>query len=340
DADAQLSLGLRYLGGEGVARDEAEAAKWFRKSAEQGSAYGQYALGGMYANGNGVSRDYAEALKWYRKSAEQGNPDGQNSLGGMYLAGLGVGKNPAEAVKWFRKSAEQGDSDGQLLLGTMYKAGLGVGRNFTKAVKWFRKSADQGNPDGQHALGVMYEGGLGVSRNYQEALKWYRKAAAQGNKDAQSGIERLEKQNTSRTGGNVARKSQGSAAADDDPGAVSIFGRKVYLRGEFDDCPWDKLYDRCLIRKVGDRVYMATAYMRADWAPYKFKFGDASWITNFGYAPESKPGIYDYARGTPIKMNPKAVFEEIKVTPPHDGKYDFYLDFSGEVPVTYIREHR
>ena len=139
---------------------------------------------------------------------------------------------------------------------------------------------------------------------------------------------------------NGSRKTQGSAAADDDPGAVSLFGRPVYLRGEFDDCPWDKLYDRCLIRKVGDRVYMATAYMKVDWAPYKFKFGDASWITNFGYAPESRPGIYDYARGTPVKLNPKAVFEEIKVTPPHDGKYDFYLDFSGDVPVTYIREHR
>lgn len=85
---------------------------------------------------------------------------------------------------------------------------------------------------------------------------------------------------------------------------------------------------------------MATAYMKADWAPYRFRFGDASWIYSFGYAPESRPGIYDYARGTPVKMNPKAVFEEIKVTPPHDGKYDFYLDFSGDVPVTYVREHR
>ena len=25
---------------------------------------------------------------------------------------------------------------------------------------------------------------------------------------------------------------------------------------------------------------------------------------------------------------------------PHDGKHDFYLDFSGNVPVTYVSEHR
>ena len=121
-----------------------------------------------------------------------------------------------------------------------------------------------------------------------------------------------------------------------------VFGGKVYFHGGFDDGPLDKFYDRGLIRKVGDRVYMATAYMKVDWAPYKFKFGDASWTsgTNFGYAPESKPGIYDYAGGSPVKLNPKAVFEEIKVTPLHDGKYDFYLDFSGDVPVIYVREHR
>lgn len=141
-------------------------------------------------------------------------------------------------------------------------------------------------------------------------------------------------------GGNASSKSRGSAAAGDDPGAVSMFGRPVYLRGEFNDCPWDKLSDRCLIRRVGDRVYMATAYMRVDWAPYKFRFGDAKWTsgTNFGYASESRPGIYIYG-GTPLRLSSDAVFDEIKVTPPHDGKYDFYLDFSGDVPVTYVREH-
>ena len=105
---------------------------------------------------------------------------------------------------------------------------------------------------------------------------------------------------------------------------------------------WDKLTDKCMIKKVGEKVYMATAELKVDWAPYKFKFGDASWTagTNFGYASESKPGIYDFAKGTPIKLNPNAVFEEVKVTPPHDGKYDFYLDASGDGPVVYIKEHK
>lgn len=241
-------------------------------------------------------------------------------------------------MKWFRKSAGQGNARAQNWLGEMYSWGLGVSRNNAEAAEWYRKSAEQGNQDAEITMGTLYEDGTGVRRDYEEALMWFRRAAAHGSRNAQAGIERVEKLISAKKEGNGSRKTQGSDAANDDPGAVSMFGRKVYLRGEFDECPWDKLYDRCLIRKVGDRVYMATAYMKVKWAPYKFRFGDAKWIYSFGYA--SRPGIYDYARGTPVKLNPKAVFEEIKVTPPHDGKYDFYLDLSGDVPVTYIREHR
>ena len=40
----------------------------------------QVYLGYMYENGLGVQQDYAEAAKWYRKSAEQGNPEAQKAL--------------------------------------------------------------------------------------------------------------------------------------------------------------------------------------------------------------------------------------------------------------------
>ena len=35
DADSQFQLGRRYDKGEGVAKDQVEAAKWYRKAAEQ-----------------------------------------------------------------------------------------------------------------------------------------------------------------------------------------------------------------------------------------------------------------------------------------------------------------
>ena len=80
DALAQYRLGLHYVDGRGVAKDNAEAAKWYLKAAEQGNANGQFELGFMYENGKGVAKDEAEAIKWYRKAAAQGNTKAQRKL--------------------------------------------------------------------------------------------------------------------------------------------------------------------------------------------------------------------------------------------------------------------
>ena len=48
DPDAQSGRGNLYLGGYGVAKDEAAAMAWFRKAAEQGSSSGQFSLGSLY----------------------------------------------------------------------------------------------------------------------------------------------------------------------------------------------------------------------------------------------------------------------------------------------------
>lgn len=80
NAVAAYYIGEMYYVGEGVARNYAEAAKWFRKSAGQGDADAQYNLGYMYETGKGVARNYAEAVRWYRKSAEQGDVLAKDAL--------------------------------------------------------------------------------------------------------------------------------------------------------------------------------------------------------------------------------------------------------------------
>ena len=79
-----------YFDGRSVPRDDAEAAKWFRKAADQEDAAAQYYLALMYRQGRGVTMDYAEAAKWYRKAADQGYPDAQHELWLMYADGEGV----------------------------------------------------------------------------------------------------------------------------------------------------------------------------------------------------------------------------------------------------------
>ena len=81
-----------------------DAAKWFRKAAEQGNAGAQYNLAVMYDKGLGVPQDYSEAVRWYRKAAEQGDALAQYNLGVMYANGEGVPQDYAEAVRWYRKA--------------------------------------------------------------------------------------------------------------------------------------------------------------------------------------------------------------------------------------------
>ena len=96
-----------YHWGQGVPQDYAEAAKWFRKEAEQGYAAAQFNLGLIYAKGWGVPEDDAEAMKWFRKAADQGNAWAQNNLGVMYADGQGVPQDFVQAHMWANLAASR-----------------------------------------------------------------------------------------------------------------------------------------------------------------------------------------------------------------------------------------
>ena len=102
DSNAQCSLGECYELGEGVKQDIAEAAKWYKKAAEQGDSDAQCHLGDLYYSDEGVSttqartrtgvqhghveaakfeQDVAEAAVWYQKAAAQWNTIAIEALG-------------------------------------------------------------------------------------------------------------------------------------------------------------------------------------------------------------------------------------------------------------------
>src|SRR5713101_3261142 len=156
DPKAQYELGRAFFSGTlGVAKDEAEAVKWFRKAAEQNVADAQFSLGVCYANGRGVAEDDAEAVKWFRKAAEQNYARAQYNLGVRYAKGQGVAKDEAEAVKWYRKAAEQNVADAQYNLGVCYANGQGVTEDDVEAYKWWLLAAGQGNDDAKYNMTIV-----------------------------------------------------------------------------------------------------------------------------------------------------------------------------------------
>ena len=52
-----------------MARDYAEAVKWYRKAAEKDHAKAQYNLGVCYEKGHGVQQNFPEAYKLYKLAA-------------------------------------------------------------------------------------------------------------------------------------------------------------------------------------------------------------------------------------------------------------------------------
>jgi TPR repeat protein len=86
-----------------------EAAKWYRRAAEQGNLLAQADLAGMYKEGKGVPQDYVEAAKWCRRAAQNDTVEktpiptkamSQHELGTFYEKGLGLPQDYAEAAKW------------------------------------------------------------------------------------------------------------------------------------------------------------------------------------------------------------------------------------------------
>ena len=111
NSDAQVSLGMMYLKGQGVAKDDQQAVFWFRKAAEQGNASAQHNLGVAYDFGHAVPKNDQLALTWYRKAAEQGVSIAQFNLGVMYAKGRGVDKNEQQAYFWFLLASVGGDPE-------------------------------------------------------------------------------------------------------------------------------------------------------------------------------------------------------------------------------------
>ena len=73
DAKSQVELGRRYDKGAGVAKDHAEAAKWYRKAAEQNYVDAQFNLGMCYEEADAGTEDWAEVYKWLSLAARQGH---------------------------------------------------------------------------------------------------------------------------------------------------------------------------------------------------------------------------------------------------------------------------
>ena len=71
DADAQLSLAMRYRDGKGMAKDDSEAMKWAHLAADKGHAGAQDFVGIAYLRGSVVTGSPEIAMGYFKAAAEK-----------------------------------------------------------------------------------------------------------------------------------------------------------------------------------------------------------------------------------------------------------------------------
>lgn len=203
DVESQIFLGDRYSTEESspdsallseqlntlIKKDYFEAAKWYRKAAEQGSIEALNKIEDLYGYKlPGEPFDRAElrnlTLSELRKAAERGVVKALLSLGEEYYSK----ENYEEALKWLGKAAVKGSDRAQQVIDGTYRTVNG---------KWIRKQrssvfsddtfshAEQGNSLAQYDLGKSFKYGGGfIAKDIDEAIIWYEKSANNGNSKA------------------------------------------------------------------------------------------------------------------------------------------------------------
>jgi TPR repeat protein len=177
DGLAQLLIGEHLLRGDVGVRNIEEASIWLKRAADNGQAMeAGLRLGNLYELGRDVPRGTAEAARWYERSVEAGSACAARDLAGLHLRERD-GNAIADRHPWFwyERCAEMGLHLCQEHVGWHY-----FGENYARSLAWLMLSLGEPNYRSisgtariQAAVGFQYQHGLGVAKNLAEALRWY-----------------------------------------------------------------------------------------------------------------------------------------------------------------------
>ncbi len=244
-------LGRMYAAGIGVARDENEAVRWYRKGANAGNLQATTALAIALLEGRGTGKDPQEAVRLLKLAADKDNLDAMYRLGALYAQGAIVSKDALEAVRLFTKASEAGHAPSMVDLGLMFYNGEGVQVDMAKAAMWYKRAADLGDSSGMVNLGYLHQQGKGVEQDDVAAVNLYRRAADDGNP---AGIHNLASMYESGRG--LGRKDP-EQAADLVLRALELRNQFTYLQMTQHSNNWSRAFRIALQKKLRDAGFYA-----------------------------------------------------------------------------------
>ena len=153
--DADSLIGELFYYGISVTTDKSKAAEYFHAAHQNsGDSIAQYKLGVMYLEGDGVSKDEAAGRKFLELSSEQGVSAAFKQLSEVYRKGKGVPVDLTKAFAYAKTGAEYVDDvDATYQYAEMLLNGEGTEKNIALAIDWFDRAIQLGHCKAQCALG-------------------------------------------------------------------------------------------------------------------------------------------------------------------------------------------
>ena len=210
-------IGLCYLNGTGLTKNDEQACKFISNAAERGEPRAMYDLAVMTEEGIGTANNEALAHKYYESAATLDEPRALVEMAHRYLNGTMVGQDKATAETLLKRAAELKYPQAQLEYGKfliaegrdgtgyikaaaeaklneallfMYEHEQKAG-NYKQAYGYAKELHLQKDHRGTKFMADCYLEGKGVSRDKSLAKDLYREAAAAGNEEAKEIMKKL-----------------------------------------------------------------------------------------------------------------------------------------------------
>lgn len=149
--NASFQLGYLYLIGEGVLKDDKEAARLLRSAAENGNALAQYTLARMLMEGSGgLDRNVEEALRFAKLASDQGLGAAHLVVARYYETGNGTDQevDVKKAYEYYKKISP-GQASSYLFKHAMHCEEAGYQ---SESQHYMKIAADEGHPPAIHEL--------------------------------------------------------------------------------------------------------------------------------------------------------------------------------------------
>lgn len=139
-----------------------------------------FTLGMFFLDGIHVNKDEVKAIELIKKAAKLNYPPAFDVIGSLYLQGEGVPKNLSESLDNFKKAADFGYGPGQFNCAMMFRNGQGTKQNFIEAFYYLCLASNNGKDlDDLTEVAAKYRDEIGLLLSGDERREVFQKLGQQ-----------------------------------------------------------------------------------------------------------------------------------------------------------------